>query len=264
MQEGDLLGGRFLAQSLAGMGAMGQVWRALDRETGVAVAVKVLLPGSVDVARFVREADFLARLRDPNVVSYVAHGAEAGRHYLITEWLEGEDLAERLRRGVLGVEDAFRGHRARSEAWQRVNVGAGLALLGEYESGVRQLELATSEAENLATHGVLRYGQEYLANALRRLGRVDDAAELAAMVAVESLARGDRSIAGQAHCEVAWCLLAQDRLDETSAEAHRAVDAALRRLEGRADCLRAPERRASFLGRVEEHARLRALAGTRA
>ncbi len=107
MQEGDILGGRFVAQHLAGQGAMGEVWRAHDRYTGAPVAVKVLLPQTVDVARFVREARFLAGIQHPHVVAYVAHGDERGQHYLVTEWLDGEDLAVHLERGLLGLEDAF-------------------------------------------------------------------------------------------------------------------------------------------------------------
>jgi hypothetical protein len=50
----------------------------------------------------------LAELQHPGIARHVAHGAtEDGRHYLAMEWLDGEDLAARLRRGPLGVEDSL-------------------------------------------------------------------------------------------------------------------------------------------------------------
>ncbi|WP_437954813.1 protein kinase [Sorangium sp. So ce119] len=100
--------GRYLLERRAGAGGMGEVWKALDQETGEAAAVKVL-PGSdpKDVARFEREAQILAGLAHAHVVRYVAHGASAeGKPYLVMEWLEGEDLAARLSRGPLAVGES--------------------------------------------------------------------------------------------------------------------------------------------------------------
>jgi tetratricopeptide (TPR) repeat protein len=87
---------------------MGEVWRALDQATGEPVAVK-LLPGhgAEDAARFGREAQILAGLSHPRVVRYVAHGAEdETTPYLVMEWLEGEDLAARLSRGPLAIDES--------------------------------------------------------------------------------------------------------------------------------------------------------------
>jgi len=86
---------------------MGEVWKALDQETGRAVAVKVLPGGDPeDGARFAREAQILAELEHPRVVRYVAHDASAGEApYLVMEWLEGEDLAARLARGPLAIDE---------------------------------------------------------------------------------------------------------------------------------------------------------------
>ena len=87
---------------------MGEVWRAVDQETGEPVAVK-LLPGHgpEDAARFGREAQILAGLSHPRVVRYVAHGAgDGGAPYLVMEWLEGEDLTARLGRGPLAIDES--------------------------------------------------------------------------------------------------------------------------------------------------------------
>jgi hypothetical protein len=88
---------------------MGEVFQAWDRVKRELVAVKVLLDGrSADRARFEREAEALSELRHPGIVQYVAHGETApGEPYLVMEWLEGEDLASRLRRGRLSVEESL-------------------------------------------------------------------------------------------------------------------------------------------------------------
>ena len=100
MQPGDLVADRFLIERAAGSGGMGQVYRALDRTTGNAVAVKVLLSGrAIHRPRFEQEAVMLAELNHPGIVRYVAHGGKpSGEAYLVTEWLDGESLSDRLRR----------------------------------------------------------------------------------------------------------------------------------------------------------------------
>jgi serine/threonine protein kinase len=108
---GQLIGGRFELQALVGSGGMGTVYRAHDRHSGVTVAVKLASTRGLnpnDMERFVREANLLALLQHPGVVSYVAHGhTPAGYLYLAMEWLEGEDLAHRLVRGPLSVRDSL-------------------------------------------------------------------------------------------------------------------------------------------------------------
>jgi eukaryotic-like serine/threonine-protein kinase len=98
MMKGLVLGERFEIERRAGVGGMGAVYRALDRETGEVVAVKVLRDcGAEDIERFTREAQVLAGLSHPSVVRYVAHGVDGdGAPYLAMEWLEGENLDERL------------------------------------------------------------------------------------------------------------------------------------------------------------------------
>ncbi|AGP35131.1 serine/threonine-protein kinase [Sorangium cellulosum] len=99
---------RYRLERRAGAGGMGEVWKALDQETGEPVAVKLLSGGDpAGAARFAREAQILASLSHPRVVRYVAHGASAdGAPYLVMEWLEGEDLAARLARGPLGADES--------------------------------------------------------------------------------------------------------------------------------------------------------------
>lgn len=111
MQRGAVIAERFEVEEVAGQGGMGEVYRARDRDSGRLVAVKVLhavlATGQGAAQRFEREATLLASLTHPGIVQHVAHGWLAdGRGYLAMEWLEGEDLSTRLRRGPLGVEES--------------------------------------------------------------------------------------------------------------------------------------------------------------
>jgi predicted Ser/Thr protein kinase/tetratricopeptide (TPR) repeat protein len=107
MRIGYNLADRFVLEQMAGRGGMGEVYRAIDRRTGKAVAVKVLRRHEDDqVTRFEREARILAGLAHPRIVRYVEHGIlPSGEPYLAMEWLDGEDLATRLARGRLGTAD---------------------------------------------------------------------------------------------------------------------------------------------------------------
>jgi serine/threonine protein kinase len=109
-QSGDILADRFELERLAGAGAMGQVWLARDRESGVPLAVKVLTKADrgEHSVRFLREALLLSQLSHPRIVRYVAHGLmRSGEPYLAMEWLEGEDLAQRLRAGPLTMHETI-------------------------------------------------------------------------------------------------------------------------------------------------------------
>jgi serine/threonine protein kinase len=106
-----LIANRFKLQAVAGSGGMGTVYRAQDLESGQPVALKLLhaeAVGGAELERFGREAKLLSELQHGGIVSYVAHGqAESGQPFLAMEWLEGEDLAQRLRRGILSLVDSL-------------------------------------------------------------------------------------------------------------------------------------------------------------
>ncbi|MET0594543.1 MAG: protein kinase, partial [Polyangiaceae bacterium] len=107
MRAGEVIADQFELVRIAGAGGMGQVWEARDRLQDARVAVKLLTGTSQrGRARFLREAVMLAQLRHPGIVRYVAHGVtSADEIYLVMEWLEGEDLAQRLERGAISTED---------------------------------------------------------------------------------------------------------------------------------------------------------------
>ena len=102
--EGRVLGGKFQLGRKLGQGGMGAVYLARQTNLGREVAIKVLPPEVSDapelIARFTREARLSAQLSHPNVVQ--VHDIEVdqatGLHYLVMERVDGESLAERVRR----------------------------------------------------------------------------------------------------------------------------------------------------------------------
>ncbi len=91
------------------------VWEAVDPELGRRVAIKELnLPEGVTesqkqdrINRFLREAKAAGRLSHPNIVTIHEVGIDNGRHYIVMEYLEGENLRERLQRqGAIALKEA--------------------------------------------------------------------------------------------------------------------------------------------------------------
>ena len=108
LKPGEVLSGRFAIDRLAGKGGMGAVYRALDRLSGVPVAIKVMTARGEHEERFAQEVRVLAELSHPAIVRYVAHGETSiGQPYLAMEWLEGEDLAQRLEVSRLTVSESL-------------------------------------------------------------------------------------------------------------------------------------------------------------
>ncbi len=94
-----------------GEGGMGVVYRAHDEHLKRDVAIKVLPEAfardTERLARFKREAQLLALLNHPNIAAIFGLEETDGLRYLVLEYVPGETLAERLRRGSLPVEEAL-------------------------------------------------------------------------------------------------------------------------------------------------------------
>ena len=94
-----------------GVGGMGEVYRARDTRLNRDVAIKVLPPGVADNpirrARFEREAQAISRLSHPNICAVYDVGEQDGVAYLVMEFIEGESLEHRLRRGPLPANVAL-------------------------------------------------------------------------------------------------------------------------------------------------------------
>lgn len=92
-----------------GAGGMGEVYRARDTRLERTVAIKVLpshLSENPDLKqRFEREAKAISQLNHPNICTLYDVGHEERTDYLVMEFLEGESLAERLKRGPLPLKE---------------------------------------------------------------------------------------------------------------------------------------------------------------
>lgn len=110
---GRTLKGTFEITDRLGEGAMGTVYRAVDRATGRDLAIKIMRPALMRepgmLTRFRREATAMRRVRHPNAVEVVAHGVDQGLVYLAMELVRGVDLAAHLAsNGRLDAERAAR------------------------------------------------------------------------------------------------------------------------------------------------------------
>ncbi len=97
-----ILGGKYRLELPLAVGGMGHVWKARQVDLGVPLAVKFMaeaLASSHDArARFEREAKAAALLDSQHVVRMHDVGVEDDTAYIVMELLEGEDLAQRLKR----------------------------------------------------------------------------------------------------------------------------------------------------------------------
>ncbi len=110
LESGILLGGRYRIERVLGQGGMGAVYLAIDENLGTSVAVKENLNASPESERqFKREATLLATLRHTNLPRVTDHFILDGQQYLVMDFVEGEDLRERLARGgELPLDDVIR------------------------------------------------------------------------------------------------------------------------------------------------------------
>jgi len=100
-----------------GAGGMGEVYRARDARLDRDVAIKILpaafAADAERLARFEREAKTLAALNHPNIaaiygIEIAPRVSPAGASALVMELVEGEDLAQRLARGPIVVDEALK------------------------------------------------------------------------------------------------------------------------------------------------------------
>jgi Tol biopolymer transport system component len=108
-----------------GVGGMGEVYRAADQKLGREVAVKVL-PAAVKedperLARFQREAQLLASLNHPQIAAIYGLEEAAGQTFLVLELVPGEDLAARLKRGSVPLDEALEIARQTAEALEEAH-----------------------------------------------------------------------------------------------------------------------------------------------
>jgi eukaryotic-like serine/threonine-protein kinase len=103
--------GPYEVLELVGAGGMGEVYRARDTRLDRTVALK-LLPATLAAdpsrrARFDREARAISALSHPHICTLHDIGDQDGQAYLVMEFVEGETLRQRLKRGPLPVAQAL-------------------------------------------------------------------------------------------------------------------------------------------------------------
>jgi len=200
MRAGSVIGGRFEIIERAAVGGMSAVYRAVNRATGEAVALKVLRDPSAEPERFVHEAQVLAEIQHPHVVRYVTHGlGPGGEPYLVMEWLQGRSLQEQLDGVPLGIEESVTLARRVAEA-----------LEAAHARGVVHRDLKPS---NLLLVGgtveqvkVLDFGIARWMEATRPLTRTGMVLGTPGYMAPEQ-ARGERDVGPQADVFSLGCVL---------------------------------------------------------
>ncbi len=95
-----------------GRGGMGEVYKAKDTRLDRTVAIKVLPPHLADhpelKQRLEREARAISSLNHPHICTLHDIGEQDGTPFLVMEYVEGETLAERLKKGALPLDQALR------------------------------------------------------------------------------------------------------------------------------------------------------------
>jgi len=104
--------GPYEIQSPLGAGGMGEVYRARDTRLDRTVAVKILpthfSSDPVRKQRFEREAKTISNLNHPHICVLYDVGHQDGLDYIVMECVEGETLAERLRKGPLPLDQILK------------------------------------------------------------------------------------------------------------------------------------------------------------
>ncbi|HEV3511641.1 MAG TPA: protein kinase [Candidatus Sulfotelmatobacter sp.] len=104
--------GPYEIQSPLGAGGMGEVYRARDTRLDRTVAIKVLasnLSASPELRqRLEREGRAISSLNHPNICQLYDIGSHAGTDFLVMEFLEGETLGERLRKGPIALPEIYK------------------------------------------------------------------------------------------------------------------------------------------------------------
>lgn len=112
LEEGQVLAGRFRIVGFIAAGGMGEVYKAQDKRLDRLVVLKFLpkelTEDQFSLDRFRREAKAASALNHPNICTVYDFGEDAGRAFIAMEYLDGETLSARIKRGPLSVKDAVK------------------------------------------------------------------------------------------------------------------------------------------------------------
>jgi serine/threonine protein kinase/pimeloyl-ACP methyl ester carboxylesterase len=102
---------RYSIISFLGVGGMGEVYLAEDTKLGRKVALKTLPAEFTNdkerLRRFQHEARTASGLNHPNILTIHEVGAEAGTHFIATEYIDGDTLRKKINRGRMKIDEAL-------------------------------------------------------------------------------------------------------------------------------------------------------------
>ncbi|HEY0546399.1 MAG TPA: protein kinase [Pyrinomonadaceae bacterium] len=103
--------GRYEIRSPLAVGGMGEVYLARDIELERTVALKILKEDAASnrqrMRRFMQEARAVSALNHPYIVTIYEIGEAVGAHFIATEFIDGETLRQRIKRGRLKLDEAI-------------------------------------------------------------------------------------------------------------------------------------------------------------
>ncbi len=224
-----------------GEGGMGVVWKARDTTLDREVAIKTLPPavaGDADrLARFAREARLLATLNHPNIAGVYGLHEVDGLHFIAMEMVPGEDLAERLARGPLTIDEAVDAARQIAEALEAaheqgvihrdlkpanvkltpegqvkvLDLGLAKALVGEASGDTTNLSLSPTMTTEGTVAGTLLGTAAYMSPEQAKARTVDRRADVWAFGCVFfEMLTGKKAFAGDGISETLASVLRDD------------------------------------------------------
>lgn len=158
LREGEMVGGYRVLEQL-GQGGMATVYKAYHEQLDRHVAIKVMHQNFLEdesfLMRFRREAQIVARLEHPNIISVYDYNEHQGQPYLVMKYVEGETLKRTLSRGAPSLDEVL-----------HVMTSVGSALTYAHEKGVLHRDIKpsniiidSSNTPYLADFGLARIAQ---------------------------------------------------------------------------------------------------------
>ena len=240
-----------------GAGGMGEVYKARDTRLERLVAVKVLpnhLSSSPEFRqRFEREAKAISQLSHPHICALYDVGSEKDTEYLVMEYLEGETLAERLKKGALplaqtlayGAQIADALDKAHRQGIVHRDLKPGNVMLTK--SGVKLLDFGLAKAfrppgesdiaslattSGLTSDGMIIGTIQYMSPEQLEGKKVDARSDIFALGAVlYELASGRKAFTGESHASLIVAIMQVDPppLSQSAPVAPAALDRVIRK-----------------------------------